>query len=47
MFIFCVKAALLAKRVFVACYAFLVFRIVDHVLDKAQLAIVPPPPLVW
>ena len=44
MFIFCVKAALLAKRAFVACFAswyiVTVSVIVYHVLDKAQLAVV-------
>ena len=44
MFIFCVKAALLANRAFVACFAswyiVIVLVTVHHVLDKAWLAVV-------
>ena len=40
MFTCRVKAALLAKRAFVAWFASWFFRIVHHVLDKAHLAVV-------
>ena len=46
MFMFCVEAALLAKRAFVACFAswyiVMVLVVVHHVLDKAQSTVHGP-----